>query len=372
MKFSINKETILNLLHKIQGLTGRKTDIFITSHILIKATGKSISVFATDLETGFKGIYPASVEKEGSIVINSKKIFDIIKNFPSDDILIHEVENCWIEIGKDNIEYHIVGLSPNDFPDFPEFGDTDFFEIDSISFKKMIDKTIFISGDPNDKRTHIHGIYFDPIYSKDKNIIRFVSTDGKRLSMVDYFYENNFKFSDSGALIPKKGLYETNKFLKSEGSVNIGFKKNYFIIKNVNETIVIRLLEGDFPKYNELFITDDNISKIHIDRQMFFMMLKRMSILSTENYKGILFNFKENNLVITATNPEVGDSKENMVIKFQNKPIKIAFNPKYFIEAISVIDDDNIILNIKDEEHPCIIEGETDKNFLSIIMPMRI
>ena len=172
-------------------------------------------------------------------------------------------------------------------------------------------------------------------------------------------------------MIPKKGLVEVSKFLDSEGSLKIGFKDNNFIVQKESETLIIRLLEGDFPEYGDIIVQKGGNS-IPLDRQLFLMMLKRMSILSSEDYKGVIFNFEKNKLLITSTNPDIGESKEDMNIEYKADPIQVMFNPKYFIETLSVIEDDKVALNITDEEKPCLIEGEKDKTYLSVIMPMRI
>jgi DNA polymerase-3 subunit beta len=109
-----------------------------------------------------------------------------------------------------------------------------------------------------------------------------------------------------------------------------------------------------------------------MDRKMFLMMLKRMSILSSEDYKGVIFNFKKNHLVITTTNPDLGESKEDMVIDYQGDSIEVAFNPRYIIETLNVIDTEKVVVNLFDNEKPCLIEGENDDTYLSVIMPMRI
>jgi DNA polymerase-3 subunit beta len=131
------------------------------------------------------------------------------------------------------------------------------------------------------------------------------------------------------------------------------------------------LLEGEFPSYKEIIIKEKS-NAIHLERQLFLMMLKRMSILSSENYKGVIFKILKNQLIINSTNPDIGESKEDMNILYEGKPMEIAFNPRYFIDALNVIDDKMVILNIESEEKPCLIEGEEDKNFISVIMPMRI
>ncbi|QTA84641.1 DNA polymerase III subunit beta [Desulfonema magnum] len=372
MKFSINKNDIRNVLSKLQGLTGRKTNLAITETVLIKASDASITLIATDLETGLEGSYPAAVESEGLIAINAKKLYEIVKDFPHGEIHFNETEKRWIEIGNQNIEYHIVGMDPDDFPDTPQIEDVVFFEIDSAALKRMIEKTVIISGAADDKRAHINGIYFERVLDDDEKSVKMVSTDGSRLSVAEYRYDKDSELPPGPSIIiPKKGLNEVAKFLGSEGAVQIGFKDNHFIIKRDVEKIIIRLLEGDFPKYNDIIVKGDG-HLIKIDRQLFLMMLKRMSILSSDTYKGVIFNFGEGRLLVTATNPDIGESKEEMPIEFEGDTVEVAFNPKYFIETLNVLEDDIAVLNIIDERRPCLVEGENDKSYLSVVMPMRI
>ena len=372
MKFKIRKSDITDILSKVQGITGRKSNLAITANILIKTNETGISFIATDLETGFEGNYPAQVEKTGIITINARKFFEIVQTFPSDDILIEEEERQWIKISSDKVIYHIVGMSPDDFPDIPVLEDVEYMEIDAIKFKKMIEKTIMISPSSDEKRAHITGVLFESLENENNHIIRMVSTDGRRLSKVEFKSAEDLDFYiTKGVIIPKKGLSEVWKLLDSDGIITIGVKDNYFIVKKDHETIIIGLLEGDFPAYDAIVIKDDAFS-IAINKRTFTMMLKRMSILSTENYNGVIFNFEKGSLIVTATNPDLGESKEDFMIEFNREPIEVAFNPKYFIDTMGVIEEENIILNIRDSKSPCIIEGADDKNFLSVIMPMKI
>ena len=372
MNFTIKKGDILAVLSKVQGLTSRKSNLAITENVLLTTTNHAITLMATDLETGMEGSYPATVEKEGSIAINARKLYEIVREFPDDDIIVNEVENKWIEIGNKDVQYHIVGMDPEDFPENPQIDEIDFIEIESAWFKKMIEKTVMISGASDDKRAHINGAQFELLEDNEKAVVRLVSTDGSRLSKVDYVFEKSDKMSQfSKIIIPKKGLNEVAKFLSTEGTVGVGIQKNYFIVKKEAETIIIRLLEGEFPEYKEIIQKKENCD-VHLNRNRFMMMLKRMSILSSENYKGAVFDFDDNTLTVTATNPEIGESKEYMDIEYERDTIKAAFNPKYFIEILNAIEGENVILNIVDEEKPCVIQGQDDNSYLSVIMPMRI
>ena len=235
----------------------------------------------------------------------------------------------------------------------------------------MIEKSLMI-GVSDDKRAHILGVFFEKVDTETGKIARMVSTDGSRLSKVDYPYEAEFDLpEDTVLIIPKKGLHEVVKFLDVDGEVAIGFKDSHFVIKRDYETIVIRLLEGDFPKYAEVIRKGDS-HVVKLEKQAFLMMLKRMSILSSENYKGVIFSYSSDKLVITSTNPDIGESKEEMGIDYDGEPMEVAFNPRYFIETINVIDGDAVLIHLKDADKPCLIEGDDEDTFLSVVMPMRI
>ena len=373
MKFTIKKNDILNILSKVQGIAGRKTNLAITTNILIEAVDKNIVIKATDLETGFEGLFPATVETKGTIAINARKMFEIVRDFPSEDIHINEIENNWIEISNKNVEYHLVGMKHEDFPQIPQFDELAFIRLDSSALNEMIERTVYISGATDDKRAHIIGVYMEAFQEKENHLLRMVSTDGSRLTKVDQTYEGQFSLpSGEGILIPKKGLYEVAKFLDPSGSVQIGVKDNNLVVKKQTETIIIRLLEGDFPEYKDIININEDSLAVKLNRQLFLMMLKRMSILSTEDYRSVIFNFMEQKLVITSTNPDIGESKEDMQIEFKHDKIEVAFNPRYFIDALNVIDKDIVLLNILNDETPCILTGKDDQNFITVIMPMRV
>ncbi len=371
MKFTVKKSDILDVLGKVQGITGRKSNLAITSSILIRVGESGIAITATDLETGFEGTYPVTVESPGEIAINARKFFEIVRKFPVDDIQITEVENHWIEITNKNIEYHLVGMKPEDFPSIPQFSTDNFFDVDSSALKNMIEKSLVI-GPTDDKRAHIIGVFMEQVTVKDQPLLRLVSTDGSRLSKVEAPISNPPETPwESGILVPKKGLSEVNKFLDDDGTVEIGLKDNHFIVRKDKETIIIRLLEGEFPKYGDI-IKKLGGNVVTVDKALFQQVLERMSILGSENYKGVIFDFSTEKLVVSSTNPDIGESKEEVAVEYGGANYQIAFNPRFFIDVINVIDKDAITLNIIDEDKPCLIDAEDDHGYLCVIMPMRI
>ncbi len=380
MDFTIKKNIFLDVLSKVQGLTGRKTNLAITTNVLIKGEGSQITIIATDLETGFEGHYSAVIKKEGLVALNARKLFEIVREFPDEQIRIHEAENFWIKIGRNKddagiekqVEFNLAGMNPEDFPDIPDINEVKFFDIDSLALSKMIERTTIITASPDDKRAHFIGIYLEILESDDNKLLRMVSTDGSRLSTAENIYDKNDEIPiDKSVLIPKKGINEVTKFLDTKKMVKIGVKDNNFIIQKDAEKIIIRLLEGDFPDYVDI-TTKKDVNTIKMDKNLFLMMLKRMSILSSNDYKGVIFSFDKDKLKIDSTNPEIGESKEDMLISYDGEHVEAMFNPRFFIETISVIDDENILLSISSGEKPCLIEPEKEKTYLSVIMPMKI
>jgi len=371
MKFTIQKNAITDVLSRIQGIAGRKTSLAITENVLIKAANDEIILSATDLETGVEGFYPAVVESPGTVAVNARKLYDIVKMFPTDHLLMEELDNRWIEISSEKVEYHLVGMNPEEFPDIPKVAEVDFLTINSELFRKMIEKSIAISVAGDEKREHMIGVNLEWIIENDENILRMVSTDIKRLSKADYICDESSGFKErEKIIIPKKGLAEVQKFLETEGNVDMGVKDNHFVVKKNNEIIILNLLDGDFPRYHDL-LTVDNKFDVEFDRNLLMMMLKRMAIITSDEYRAVIFQYENNELIIRATNPNVGESKEKIKIAFERERVETGFNPKFFIEALGFIETDKVQLNIKDKENPCVIRGDNETLYMNIIMPMK-
>mgnify|MGYP003587770231 CR=1 FL=1 len=372
MKFSIHKNDILDVLAKVQGLTNRKSTMPITQTVLIQTMDNAISISATDLETGFEGVYTADVLEEGAICLHSRKLFEIIRDFPSDQIRLSQIGNQRIEIGEKNLQFHLMGMNPDDFPAIPKMTDVSYFELDSEAFRKMIDRTAYIQGASEVKLAHVLGVFMDQVTREDEIQLRMSSTDGGRLAVCFQRFDLNKSIPlANGVLIPKKGLSEIGKFLDAPGAVELGFKSNMLIVKKGFETLIVRLIDGEFPVFDDVIEIKDATSVI-FDRELFLLMLKRMSILSADEYKAVIFSFQENRLRIESTNPYLGESKEDMAIRYAGEEIQEGFNPKFFIDSLNLINDEKVVLHLFGKEKPCILEGEEDDSYLCVIMPMRI
>ena len=201
-----------------------------------------------------------------------------------------------------------------------------------------------------------------------------VSTDGHRLSKIDHVVDDD-KSALGGlrerVILPKNGIIEVLRILEGGDSVQMGFKENNFIVKKAEEVLIIRLIEGEFPDY-EMVIPKNGRNELTLRKEGFLMMLRRMSILSSDKYSGVRFKIDKEQVETTTTNPEIGEAREIISVSYRGKPLEVAFNPRYFIETLGSMDSEEVVVTFKDEVNPCIIEGDADKGFLSVIMPMRV
>ena len=372
MKFSFNKKDIKEILSKIQGITGRKTNLSITSDILIKAMGSQITITANDMETVFTGTYDAQIETEGVLSINSQKFFEIIREYPENEILVNEVENRWVEIGKGDSLYHIVSSDYENFPETTLIEDVDFVEISAVDLKKMVAVSSIVGFTGEEKRIYVLGSLIEKVDNKGQERLRIVSTDSKRLNCYDAEFKGELNLPEESIIIPKKGLSELSKFIDSNTDlIQIGVKDNNFIFQRANETIMIKLLEGDYPDYKPV-INCNEMKPIEMDRTMVSFLMKRVAILTSDDYKSVILNFKENELMVTITNPEIGESKERIMIDYSGEEVKSAFNPRYFMDALNLFENSNVVIHIKDSKSPCIIKDIDNDKLICVIMAMHI
>lgn len=372
MRFSFDKNEILEILSKIQGITNRKTNLTITSDVMIKAMGEQIIITANDLETVFTGSYAAQVETEGIISINSKKFFEIIREYPDSHIQVNEVENRWIEIGQGDSIFHIVSSDYENFPETPLIEDVEFIEIKAADLKKIVDVSSVVGFSGDEKRIYVLGSLIEKTEQNGESFLRVVSTDSRRLHSYDAPYSGTLAMPDDSVIIPKKGLSELAKFIDNNTDpIQVGIKDNHFIFQRVNESVMIKLLDGEYPDYKPVLDTA-TFTGVEMDRTMFSTLMRRISILTSEDYKSVILNFKDNQLVVTVTNPEIGESKEQLMIGYTGDEIKSAFNPRYFRDALGLFEEAIVGVYIRDSKSPCIIKGLDDNKLVCVIMAMHL
>lgn len=374
--FEIEKKEFLKGLGLMQSIAGRKTTLPILSHIFMEWKGNSIFLTGTDLQTGIQEELKATVHREGKASISSKKLYEIVKELPEQTIHIQKKENNWIHLRCGKSVFNIAGLDPEEFPSLPSWQEKSFSTISTKLIREMIEKTFFAASN-EESRYHLNGILFTQQKIGGEEFLRMVATDGHRLSLVDR-EGKGIQGIEKGVIIPKKGVMEIRKIVgeREDQSEEMGLylDNNNAFFKIGISLMVIRLIEGDFPEYDQV-IPKDNDRKLIINKEMMKGSLRRVSTMASERAEGIKLAIKKNSMELSSYHQDYGDAKEEMDIQYEGPPIEIGFNARYLIEALQSFDTEEVLMALRDEGSPGILQphpSQTPSHQLHIIMPMRI
>ncbi|MBI1912253.1 MAG: DNA polymerase III subunit beta [Deltaproteobacteria bacterium] len=368
MKFTIDKGNFIKVLQRIQGIVEKRNTMPILANVLIEANNNRINIMATDLEVFIKDSALAQVSENGSITINARKVFEIVKELPSDTIDFSTGKDDKVSLKAGKAKFNIMGLPSKDFPAFPAIDESRLQTIESDILKDMIDKTSFaVSTD--ETRYNINGFLLE----KDDTTIRMVATDGHRLALIEKKDGKNMPTEEKeGVLLPRKGVMEMRKLLdEKEGNFQLGISQKSAIMKKDNAVISVRLLEGEFPDYKKV-IPKDNDKDVVADKAMLLSSLKRVSILSTDKIKGVKFCFSDAKLTVSSSSPDIGEATEEVDIDYNREDIEIAFNARYFIDMLEALKEDKVRISLKDSLSPGLLRPDGSMDYTYIIMPMRL
>lgn len=362
MKIKILKQTFLKNIQHVQNIISSKSSLPILSNILIEAEKNKVVLTTTDLDIGISSALETEVEEEGAITIPAKRFNDIIKELPDEDISISTMKNNSMVIKCSKCFFKIMGLPKEEFPKLPEFKDEPSVVIKQSVLKNMIAMTHF-SMSHDETRYVLNGALF--LFKGKK--LAIVTTDGKRLSFVKKDLEKDGL--NKAIVIPSKTIYELNRILSDEGDVKIIFSENQvkFDLKNI--TVISRLIEGDFPNYEQV-VPKEPQEKIIINRGLFLDGIKRAALLTTQDSQSVRFEILKNKIVVSKSSPNIGEVREELDTVYKGHEITVGFNPGYIMDALKVIPQDEIALEVFGPDKPAVIRIEDW--FLYLVLPMQL
>jgi DNA polymerase-3 subunit beta len=375
MNFEIDKREFLKGLGLMQSVAGRRTTLPILSHILLEWEKDSLCLTGTDLETGIREELTARIHHGGKASVSAKKIFEIVKELPEETIHIKKKENQWITIQCGKSVFNLAGLDPEEFPSLPTYSDESFSQVSTNLMKEMIEKTVFAASS-EESRYHLNGILISQSKKGEREILRMVATDGHRLSLLDR-ESQMIRGIEKGIIIPKKGVLEIKKIMGDRDGaeeMKVYFDQTHGFFKMGKSLMVIRLIDGEFPEYEQV-IPKGNDKRVLMEKGKMYASLRRVSTMASERVEGIKFLVKKNFVELSSYHQDFGDAKEEVEVSYEGPSLEIGFNARYLMEALSVMDMEDVVMELKDEGSPGILKPQSvtePSNQLCIIMPMRI
>ena len=362
MHLVFNKSKLLQSINIVLKAVPSRTTMPILECILIDASDV-IKFTSNDTELAIETIVEGEIISGGIVAIDAKIFSEIIRKFPDSEITITTDENFKTTITCEKATFSIAGKSGEDFSYLPYIEKTDFLTLSQFTLKEVIRQTIFSIAD-NDNNKLMTGELFEI----HENQLKVVSLDGHRISIRKIELKENYQ--DRKVVVPGKSLQEISKILSGETDeeVRIFFTNNHIVFEFDTTTVVSRLIEGEYFKINQM-LSNDYETKFVINKKELLNCIDRATLLVKEgDKKPIIFRISDDNMEINI-NSQLGSMKEEIDIEKEGKDIMIGFNPKFLIEALRVIDDENITIYMVNPKAPCYIRDE-EQQYIYLILPV--
>ena len=372
MEFKIRRDTFLEGIQKTLGIVEKKTTMPILNNVLIRTEKDKIKIVATDKEIVLIADYDAEIIHQGNITISARKIYEMIREINGEDIHFNVNEQHWVTMTSQKVVYKIPGLPADEFPSvFDELDDGELFKIPGSVLEELIHMSSFAMS-ADDMRKNLNGVYFEAGKYGDVHGVKMVATDGHRLAMITKNLEGKFLEMEKGIIIPRKGLSEIRKLVDGmTDDVLFGVRRGMCIIKTDGTVLKVSLIDAEYPDYNRVIPKEKGVL-INFDRNPVLQALKRMNVISSERYSGVVLTVAEDKMVLNSTNPDVGEAKDEIDVSYREQELTVGFNVKYLIDAIEVIEDEKVSFELGQGMKPGIIRPVNNDNFMCIIMPLKI
>ncbi len=364
MKFKIQKIDLLESLSIASKGVSTRTTIPILQSFLIKAHSDRVTIFSSDTQISIETNVKTNILKDGQVALDARLFFEIVRKLPNDIVTIETNEDFYTTISASNSVFKLQGLAGNDFINFPEIEKKNWFTFSSGKLRDMINKTKFAVA-IKEYQPILKGILLEV---KDNNL-NFVSMDGFRVAFRQNEIDN--ETNDISTVVPAKTLVELSKiFTDDESDVIINISDKYVLFDLGSTKVISRVLEGRYPPY-EKFFSEEHNTMITVGKETLYDAIDRASLIARESKKNpVMFDINDDVLTISS-NTELGETTEEIQIKKSGDDIRIAFNPRYFLEAVSVIDDEEITILLTSSRTPCTIKSLEKKDYRYLIVPIR-
>ncbi|HIG68942.1 MAG TPA: DNA polymerase III subunit beta [Myxococcales bacterium] len=375
MKLTINKGELQTGLSRLQGIVEKRNSMPILANVLMSASnkgkeGEQLQLAATDLEVGIQSSHEAKVTTAGGVTVSAKKLFEIVRELPDEDIHLEATANGYLNIKCARSNFTLAGTSTEEYPTLPNFTPGKTASVEAAVLSLMIERTMYAAS-VDETRYNLNGVYLEVLDQPGR--IRMVATDGHRLATVDRTLSEDPLGLENGVIIPRKGLGELKKLVDEDDAdqIDLAFEGNNGLARKGKVTLVMRLIEGEFPNYSQ--VLPKKIERnVVIPGEDLIRALRRVALLSSERSKAVKLEFTDGRLTISSSNPDLGDAREELDIDFAGDEITIGFNAKYLLDALSTLKAKEVRFGLQNELAPAQFVPTDDDDTLAVVMPMRV
>jgi len=374
MKFTIAKSEFQRGLARIQTIVEKRNTMPILANVLLEVKGSrdaaQLDLAATDLEVGIRSTHPCEAAKPGGVTVSAKKLFEIVRELPEEPVRVEVSDNAYLTLRCARAEFTLAGTTAEEYPTLPSITPEHTVTVQAAILGDMIERTMYAASS-DETRYNLNGVYFERLTDSGK--LRMVATDGHRLAWVDRALGNDVQGLAAGVIIPRKGLSELKRLVDEEDAdeVELGFEGNNGLARRGGVTLVIRLIEGEFPNYRQV-IPSDTQHRLAISAEPLMHALRRVALLSAERSRAIRFELTDGKLSLSSNNPDLGGAKEELDVDYAGTPLAIAFNARYLMDAVGACGGKEVRFAFRDPLSPTLLSPTDDEDSLAVVMPMRL
>ncbi len=364
MKLVIARETLQTAISTVQSLVGAKSALPILSNILLRAEDGQLTMIATDLEVGIECTVPCTVEESGSTTVPARRLADIVGTLGAGDITLTVQDDHRMELTSGVAEFHLLGQPADEFPPSPSFSEEHVVEIEQLVLRNLLKRTSFaISSDMN--RLALTGMLFD----FHENEIRFVATDGRRLSFAKL--DTAVKGVEEKYIVPRKTVAELERLVGGDGVIRIYPGETQIAFRFANVLLISRIIDGPFPNYEQVIPRGLEFAAT-LSTADFHQATRRAAVMTSDKNNLIRLKVGSKALVVTTHTPDVGDVHDEVELQYEGKEVEIGFNPHFLLDILKVTDSNEVTFSFKDALSPGVIKMVGTEDFLYVIMPIKL
>jgi DNA polymerase-3 subunit beta len=374
MKLSIEKADLQRGLARLQAIVEKRSSMPILANVLVTASGKGdtgrLELAATDLEVGIRGAQPAKVQKPGALTISARKLYDIVRELPDESISLEATSNAYLDLRCGRSRFTLAGTDAEEYPSLPDFAPGRMVRLQAAVLSQMIEGTMYAASQ-DETRYNLNGVYFEVLPETGR--IRMVATDGHRLALVERTAGSDVSGLASGVIVPRKGLAELKRLVDEQDAdeVEIGFEGNSGLVKKADVTLVMRLIEGEFPNYKQV-IPKQSDHHLTVSAEALVRALRRVALLSAEHSRAVKVELAEGKLLLSSKTPDLGEAQEELDVDYAGPSVSIGFNARYLLDCLGALGAKEIRLGLRDGGSPVEVRPTDDLESVAVVMPMRL
>ena len=363
MKIICSKSNLVKGVSIVSKAVPSKTTMPILECILIDATTDIIKFTANDMELGIETVVAGDITEKGLVAIDAKIFSEIVRKLPDNEVVIETDANLQTTITCEKAKFNISSKSGEDFSYLPYVEKTETITLSQFTLKEIIRQTIFSIAD-NDSNKLMTG----ELFQIENNMLKVVSLDGHRISIRKTELKDSY--NPRKVVVPGKTLIEVSKILtgEAESEVQISFTSNHIVFEFDNTVVVSRLIEGEYFRIEQM-LSRDYETKVKINKKELLSCIDRATLLVKEgDKKPIIINIMDEVMELRIKS-QIGSMNEEIMISKEGKDLLIGFNPKFLIDALRVIEDEEVTLYLMNPKAPCFIKDDKE-NYIYLILPV--